>query len=72
MTAIRKPMNHDARMKREAAAKVIFDRNIRKEREIGVHPKFLNSYRRAWALSPAEREKASKAWDKKNGVGAGK
>lgn len=63
---IRKPHNHRIRMKREAAGQAIFDRNIRKEREIGVHPKFLNSYRRSWSLSATQWEAASKAWDEAN------
>jgi hypothetical protein len=67
-TKIRKARNHAIRMQREAAGKAIFDRNIRKEREIGVHPQHLNSYRRLWVLSPAEWMAQSRAWDKANPI----
>lgn len=65
---IRKALNHERRMKREAVAQASFDRNIRKEREIGVHPQYLHSYRRAWVLSPAKWMAQSRAWDKANPV----
>ncbi len=70
MTKIRKPRNHALRMLREAAATAIFDRSIRKEREIGVHPKFLHSSARKRALPAVEWERRNREWDKANGAAA--
>jgi hypothetical protein len=65
MTKIRKPRNHALRMAREAAAQERFDRNIRKEREIGVHPKYLHSAQRPFDMAAAGRdwERRSREWD---------
>lgn len=65
-TKVRKPRNHAIRMAREAAGQDIFDRNLRKERAIGVHPKFLHSYRRQWSAPAKAWEALSRDWDKAN------
>ena len=44
-----------------------FARSIRKEREIGVHPKYLHSSRtHTLSITPEEYERVEKEWEKKN------
>jgi hypothetical protein len=56
----------DKKMERRLAHENFMLR-IRKEREIGVHPKYLNAYARpAYPSSARQWEAASREWDKRH------
>ncbi|MCV9940948.1 hypothetical protein OIU35_31745 [Boseaceae bacterium BT-24-1] len=56
------------RRDRRLAAAAAYFRQLRKEREIGVHPKFLHSAQRPWDMQAAGKdwERRSREWDSVN------
>jgi hypothetical protein len=55
------------RNERRLAARAQYERQLRKEREIGVDPIFLHSDARAFAMPRQAWLKKSREWDQRNG-----
>ena len=53
---------------RRKIAHASFMYNITKERAIGVHPKYLHSYRRQWREPTKEFERLSARYDREHGT----